>query len=64
MFSNLNAFVLKLTFAQIDFLEFAIYVLVLNLVPTKFRRSGVPTQDSFLRQMLKVCILGQVEAQF
>ena len=31
---------------------------------TKFRRSGVPTRDSFSRGILKVCVLGRVEARY
>ena len=30
----------------------------------KFRRSGVPTRDSFSRQILKASDLGRVEAQY
>ena len=33
-------------------------------VETKFQRIVLPTQDSFSRQILKVCLLGRVEAQF
>ena len=33
-------------------------------LPCKFRRSGVPTQDSFSRRILKVCVLSRVEARF
>ena len=33
-------------------------------ITSKFWRSGVLTLDSFSRQILKVCILGWVEAQF
>ena len=35
-----------------------------RLVETKFRQSGVPTWDWFSRRILKVCVLGQVEARY
>ena len=33
-------------------------------VGSKFRRIGVPTQDSFSSRVLKVCNLGRVEARY
>ena len=34
------------------------------MISNKFQRSGILTWDSFSRRILKVCILGQIEAWF
>ena len=35
-----------------------------KILQLKFRRSGVPTRDSFSRRILKVCVLGWVKARY